>query len=250
MSLNLADAAIDIYAPRKKLMGLLPNPFRALILGSSGAIGSAFMELLQSNPLCSEVVGIHRNSAHPLDYQKPDSIESSAVALSLEAPFQLIINTIGLLHTDEWMPEKRLDDLNAQQLTELMKINAIGPALTIRHFSKLLDPKQSIMVTLSAKVGSIEDNRLGGWYSYRASKAALNMLIKTASIELTRTKPNIVLIAMHPGTVNSRLSKPFRGQEIGRAATLAASDMFQVIANLQKEDSGRFLSYSGEKLPW
>jgi len=131
-----------------------------------------------------------------------------------------------------------------------MKINAIGPALTIRHFSKLLDPQQSIMVTLSAKVGSIEDNRLGGWYSYRASKAALNMIIKTASIELARTKPNTVMIAMHPGTVNSRLSKPFRGEQIGRPASIAAAEMLQVIENLELNDSGSFLTYSGEKLPW
>ena len=148
------------------------------------------------------------------------------------------------------MPEKKLDDLNADQLIELMKINSIGPALTIRHFSKLLDPQQSIMVTLSAKVGSIEDNRLGGWYSYRASKAALNMIIKTASIELARTKPNTVMIAMHPGTVNSRLSKPFRGEQIGRPASIAAAEMFQVIENLELNDSGSFLTYSGEKLPW
>jgi NAD(P)-dependent dehydrogenase (short-subunit alcohol dehydrogenase family) len=148
------------------------------------------------------------------------------------------------------MPEKRLDDLNAEQLAELVKINAIGPALTIRHFSKLLDPKNSIMVSLSAKVGSIEDNRLGGWYSYRASKAALNMLIKTASIEWARTKPNTALIAMHPGTVNSRLSKPFRGEQIGRLASDAVTDMFRVIESLNKEDSGSFVSYAGEKLPW
>ena len=208
------------------------------------------MELLKNNPLCSSVVGIHRHSEHSIDYQDPDSIESCASALSQEAPFQLIINTIGVLHTSSWMPEKKLDDLNAEQLVELMKINAIGPALTIRHFSKLLDPKNSIMVTLSAKVGSIEDNRLGGWYSYRASKAALNMMIKTASIEWTRTKPNTTLIAMHPGTVNSRLSKPFRGEQIGRPAHDAVADMFRVIESLKKEDSGSFLSYSGEKLPW
>ena len=190
-------------------MRLLPNLFSALIIGSSGTIGAAFVGLLKNNPLGSSVVGIHRHSEHSIDYQDPDSIESCAIALSQEAPFQLIINTIGVLHTSSWMPEKKLDDLNAEQLVELMKINAIGPALTIRHFAKLLDPKNSIMVTLSAKVGSIEDNRLGGWYSYRASKAALNMMIKTASIEWARTKPNTALIAMHPGTVNSRLSKPF-----------------------------------------
>jgi len=229
---------------------LLPNPFSALIIGSSGTIGAAFVELLENTPLCSSVVGIHRHSEHSIDYQHPDSIESCATALSQEAPFQLIINTIGVLHTSNWMPEKKLDDLNADQLVELMKINAIGPALTIRHFSKLLDPKNSIMVTLSAKVGSIEDNRLGGWYSYRASKTTLNMLIKTASIEWARTKPNTALIAMHPGTVNSRLSKPFRGEQIGRPAYDAAADMFAVIENLKKEDSGSFITYSGEKLPW
>ena len=231
-------------------MRLLPNLFSALIIGSSGTIGAAFVGLLKNNPLCSSVVGIHRHSEHSIDYQDPDSIESCAIALSQEAPFQLIINTIGVLHTSSWMPEKKLDDLNAEQLVELMKINAIGPALTIRHFAKLLDPKNSIMVTLSAKVGSIEDNRLGGWYSYRASKAALNMMIKTASIEWARTKPNTALIAMHPGTVNSRLSKPFRGEQIGRPALDAVADMFRVIENLKREDSGSFVSYSGEKLPW
>lgn len=231
-------------------MELLPTPFRALVIGSSGTIGMAFMDLLQANPSCSEVIGIHRNSEFPIDYQNVDSIETCAIALSKAAPFQLIINAIGVLHTDQWMPEKRLDDLNVEQLMELMKVNAIGPALTIRHFAKLLDPKNSIMVTLSAKVGSIEDNRLGGWYSYRASKAALNMLVKTTSIEWGRTKPNTALIAMHPGTVSSRLSKPFRGEQIGRPATQAATEMFNVIENLKKEDSGSFISYSGEKLPW
>jgi NAD(P)-dependent dehydrogenase (short-subunit alcohol dehydrogenase family) len=231
-------------------MKLLPNPFRALVIGSSGTIGMAFVDILKNNPACSEVIGVHRHSEFPMDYQNFESIESCANALVSVAPFQLIINTIGVLHTSNWMPEKRLDDLNAEQLMELMNINAIGPALTIRHFSKLLDPQNSIMVTLSAKVGSIEDNRLGGWYSYRSSKAALNMLLKTASIEWARTKPNTALIAMHPGTVNSRLSKPFRGEQIGRPADQAVSDMFQVIQNLHREDSGSFISYSGEKLPW
>ncbi len=231
-------------------MTLLPTPFRALVIGSSGTIGTAFVELLKNNPACSEVIGIHRHSEPPIDYQNFESIEVCANALPPLAPFQLIINAVGVLHSSSWMPEKRLDDLNAEQLMELMKINAIGPALTIRHFAKLLDPQNSIMVTLSAKVGSIEDNRLGGWYSYRSSKAALNMLVKTASIEWSRTKPNTVLIAMHPGTVNSRLSKPFRGEQIGRPANQAASEMFEVIESLEIKDSGSFVSYSGERLPW
>ena len=208
------------------------------------------MELLQADTACSEVVGIHRNSEYPIDYQNPETIETAAKELSLGAPFQLIMNTIGVLHSKDWMPEKRLADLSSEQLIELMKINAIGPALTIQHFSKLLDPKRSVMATLSAKVGSIEDNRLGGWYSYRASKAALNMLIKTAAIELARTKPNAGFIALHPGTVNSRLSQPFGGEKIGRPALDAAADMLKVIQNLGIKDSGCFFSYSGEKIPW
>lgn len=231
-------------------MGLLSNPFRALIIGASGAIGSAFVELLEKDPTCSMVVGLHRQSAPPINYHQPASIEAAAATFEALGPFQLIINTIGVLHSSAWMPEKKLDDLNAVQLSELMQINAIGPALTIRHFSKLLDPQGSIMATLSAKVGSIEDNRLGGWYSYRASKAALNMLIKTAAIELGRTKPHTAVIALHPGTVNSRLSQPFRGEQIGRDSLVAASEMLQVLQDLEQDDSGTFISYAGEKLPW
>ena len=174
-------------------MKILSKPFRALVIGSSGTIGSGFVDLLQNNPSCVGVAGIHRNSIPPINYLDPDTIQANAIALSQDGLYQLIINTIGVLHTSQWMPEKRLEDLNPDQLTELMQINAIGPALTIRHFLPLLDPAGSLMVTLSAKVGSIEDNRLGGWYSYRSSKAALNMLIKTASIELARTKPYTAL---------------------------------------------------------
>jgi NAD(P)-dependent dehydrogenase (short-subunit alcohol dehydrogenase family) len=229
---------------------ILAKPFRALVIGSSGAIGSTFVELLKNDPSCVEVAGIHRKSMPVIDYFDLETIEASAEALSQHAPYQLIINAIGVLHSDRWMPEKRLDDLNPDQFLSLMQTNAIGPVLTIRHFVKLLDPAGSVMVTLSAKVGSIEDNRLGGWYSYRSSKAALNMLIKTAAIELARTKPNIALIALHPGTVNSRLSKPFRGQQIGRPALNACTDMLNVIKSIEVKDSGSFVAYSGERLPW
>ena len=231
-------------------MSLLPNPFNALIIGASGTIGSHFVKLLENHSSCSKVIGIHRNSPHAIDYSHPETIEETANSLAEFGPFQLVINTIGTLHSEQWMPEKKLDDVNQDQLSEMFNTNTIGPALTIKHFSKLLDPKHGVMATLSAKVGSIEDNRLGGWYSYRASKAALNMIIKTAAIEFTRTKPNIALIALHPGTVNSGLSQPFRGQQIGRDPLEAVNDMFNVLAKVNKEDSGSFLTYAGEKLPW
>ena len=208
------------------------------------------MELLETNSSCSAIYGIHRTSPISIDYQDLNTIGAAATALANSGPFQLIINTIGILHSEYWMPEKKLDDLNAEQLQMLMQINAIGPSLTIKHFSKLLDPAGAVMATLSAKVGSIEDNRLGGWYSYRASKAALNMLIKTAAIEFGRTRPNTALVALHPGTVNSRLSKPFKGEQIGRPPADAASDMIKVLLSLSKEASGTFINYLGERLPW
>jgi NAD(P)-dependent dehydrogenase (short-subunit alcohol dehydrogenase family) len=229
---------------------MLPHHFRALVLGSSGTIGSALMRFLESHPHCEQVIGLNRHSVPAINYDAIDSIDSAYEALKTGPRFHLIMNTIGALHSDHFMPEKKLADLNASQLNQQFITNAIGPALCIKLFSQLIDPAGGIYANLSAKVGSIEDNRLGGWYSYRASKAALNMLIKTASIELARSKPNTALIALHPGTVNSRLSKPFRGEQIGRPPLDAASDMLQVIEGLNKEDSGSFISYSGERLPW
>ncbi len=167
-----------------------------------------------------------------------------------QGPFQLIINAAGLLHGPELMPEKKLGDLQLAQLQAVFAVNTFGPALLLRHFAPLLDRHCGRMAMLSAKVGSIGDNRMGGWYSYRASKAALNMLIKTAAIELRRSHPGAVLLALHPGTVNSALSAPFRGAELGRPAGMAATELLQVIDGLGPADSGGFFSYSGEALPW
>ena len=231
-------------------MSLFNKPFRALIIGSSGTIGSALVSALKSRPSCQEVIGLHRNSDPVIDYDHLESIQTAYETLEKLRPFDLIINTIGVLHTQQWTPEKRLADLQANQLQQQFLSNAIGPTLTIKHFSKLMNPAGGVFATLSAKVGSITDNRLGGWYSYRASKAALNMLIKTASIELHRTQPNLVLVAIHPGTVKSNLSRPFRGDEIGRDPSEAASEILSILGNLQASDTGSFKSYRGEDIPW
>ena len=122
--------------------------------------------------------------------------------------------------------------------------------MLLAHFTPLLARERAVFGLLSAKVGSVGDNRLGGWYSYRASKAALNMLVKTAAIEVARQQPAAVLVALHPGTVNSALSAPFRGAEIGRAPAVAAADMLAVLDGLQPQDSGGFFSYTGQALPW
>jgi NAD(P)-dependent dehydrogenase (short-subunit alcohol dehydrogenase family) len=232
------------------MMHSFPEGYCALIIGSSGTIGSAFLELLQADPRCGEAIGIHRHSNPAIDYADESSIGMAAQALASSGPFHLIINAIGILHTEAWSPEKKLADVSYGQLEPLFQINAFGPAVTLAKFSALLSKDNAIMAVISAKVGSIEDNRLGGWYSYRASKAAMNMLLKTTSIELRRTQPNTKLIALHPGTVVSRLSKPFKGEHIGRSAIDAARDMLTVLNQLPPSESGSFYSYSGEKLPW
>ncbi|MGK5015037.1 SDR family NAD(P)-dependent oxidoreductase [Janthinobacterium sp. 61] len=231
-------------------MSSLPDQFNALVLGASGAIGAAFVDLLSAMPRCASVCGLHRHSTPRLDFTDENSIAEAARELATKPRYHLIINAAGMLHDGNLMPEKRLADLNYQQMQAIFQTNTMGPALVMRHFLPLLDGERAIMAMLSAKVGSIGDNQLGGWYSYRASKAALNMLVKTAAIELARNQKHSVLVALHPGTVNSRLSRPFRGELIGRPAHDAASDMLTVLDTLRPSDSGTFLAYDGTRLPW
>lgn len=227
-----------------------PNGFRALVIGASGGIGQAFVQLLSAHPRCAEVVSLHRQSSPPIDFDNEASIANAANSLRGDGKFHLIINAAGLLHTAEFMPEKKLGDLLYAQLEATFRINTFGPALVLRHFTPLLDSERAVLALISAKVGSIEDNRLGGWYSYRASKAALNMLLKTAAIEVKRNNPNAVLVSLHPGTVNTGLSKPFKGEQLGRLPFDAAHDMLAALDPLSPLDTGSFVSYSGERLPW
>ncbi len=227
-----------------------PENFRACVIGASGAIGAAFVDALKNYTRCEHVVALHRNSMPAIDMTDEASIEAAATEIKAQGPFHLIIHAAGILHQQEFMPEKKLGDLNMAQMQTTFVVNTLGPAIELRHFSKLLDKQRGVFALLSAKVGSIEDNSLGGWYSYRASKAALNMMIKTAAIEIKRTQPNAIVIAMHPGTVTSHLSQPFRGAEIGRPAMQAANEMLAVIDQLNAEDSASFLSYNGARLPW
>lgn len=231
-------------------MHTFPDGFRALVIGASGGIGQAFVALLQADPRCGEVVGLHRRSAPRLDFDDEASIANAADALRASGKFHLIINAAGVLHTEGFMPEKKLGDLSYAQLEATFRVNTFGPALVLRHFCPLLDAQRSVLAVISAKVGSIEDNRLGGWYSYRASKAALNMLLKTAAIEVRRSNPQAVLVSLHPGTVSTGLSKPFKGEQIGRAAADAARDMLNVLAQLAPADTGSFVAYNGARLPW
>lgn len=231
-------------------MDNFPDQFHALVIGSSGAIGAACVAALEAMPRCATVRGLHRRSVPRLDFDDEHSIAEAARALSSGPRFHLIINATGILHQGDMMPEKRLADLTYSHLEAIFRINTLGPALVLRHFAPLLDGQRAVMAMLSAKVGSIGDNRLGGWYGYRASKAALNMLVKTAAIELARTQKQSVLVALHPGTVKSALSRPFRGDDIGRPAEIAAADLLRVMDGLTPAESGTFRTYQGEPLPW
>lgn len=232
------------------MMNSLPDQFHALVIGASGTIGSAFVDLLRESPRCASVQGLHRHSHPRLDFADEDSVAEAARALAGGPRYQLIINAAGVLHTPAFMPEKRLAQQAYAQMRATFEVNTFGPALVLRHFAQLLDGDRAVMAMLSAKVGSIGDNRLGGWYSYRASKAALNMLVKTAAIEVARSSGNSVLVALHPGTVSSHLSQPFGGESFGRAARDAAADMLRVLDALTPADSGSFRSYDGAELPW
>lgn len=231
-------------------MQSLPDGFRALVIGASGALGTAFGDLLQADPRCAGVWRLGRQTTVRVDFADEASVAEAASALRQEAPFHLVMVATGVLHLPGVQPEKRLADMSFGAMEEVFRINTFGPALVMRHFAPLLDRQRSVMAVLSAKVGSLGDNRLGGWYSYRASKAALNMMVKTASIEMRRTHPGAVLVALHPGTVKSALSRPFRGDEIGRQPLEAAVAMLETLDGLRAEDSGSFVAYDGARLPW
>ena len=232
-------------------MQSLPPGYQALILGATGAIGGAIAAQLQADPRCAQVLALSRQSTPAIDFDKPDSIAAAAQALRAQGPWHLIVVATGMLTGPTGGPEKRLADLNAAHLAASFATNTIGPALALAHFApQLAKGERSLLAVLSAKVGSIGDNRLGGWYSYRASKAALNMLLKTAAIEVARSHPRATLVALHPGTVDSALSAPFNGAAIGRSPMDAAADLLRVLDSLRPEDTGSFYAYSGERLPW
>ncbi len=230
-------------------MASLGDGYRALVIGASGALGTAFCQQLKQDPRCAGVRELGRHTLPELDLERPETIASAATELATEAPYQLIVHAAGLLHRDRIKPEKSFSAIEQEALQAVFQVNTMGPALVLRHFLPLLDSKGA-MAMLSAKVGSIGDNRLGGWYAYRASKAALNMLIKTAAIELARTCPQSRLLSLHPGTVVSGLSQPFRGASNARPADVAADQLLTLIDQLTPADSGHFFAYDGERLPW
>ena len=231
-------------------MNTLPDGYRALVFGNSGALGQAFLSALESDTRCAVVKGLSRRSIPEFALEDPQSLQACAESLANEGPFHLIIDATGALIIDDTGPEKRLDDIDAQHLQRAMQVNAIGPALLLKYFSPLLATgERAIWAKLSARVGSIEDNRKGGWYGYRASKAALNMFLQTAAIEIARRRPLAVIAALQPGTVRSRLSRPFVGEE-GTDPDIAARKLLQAIDGLQPTGRAHFVDHEGQVIPW
>ena len=232
-------------------MKSFPQSYRALVLGASGAIGSAFERALSRHPGCAGVIGLGRHSDPGFNLDDEASIAACARAVAPRGPFDLIVDATGALTIDGVGPEKRLRDLDAAHLARAFAVNAIGPALLLKHFIPLL-PSQSrcIFATLSARVGSIGDNRKGGWYGYRASKAARNMLLQTAAIEACRQRPQAVFAALQPGTVRSRLSAPFAAGTDAMEPDVSAALLLEALDALPASGAAVFVDYQGRSVEW
>jgi len=225
--------------------------YRALVIGASGAIGNAFANAFANDPNCSHVEVVSRTLNPGFDLQNEHSLQERAEICRLTGPYQIIIDATGALIIDEVGPEKSLASLRQDTLTRNFEVNAVGPILMLRYFAPLLAAGPSMYAKLSARVGSISDNKKGGWYGYRASKAALNMFLQTAAIELQRKNPELQVIALQPGTVRSALSQPFAASvprllEPGESV----AGMLNALKALKPKSGAHYLDYSGEKIDW
>lgn len=216
----------------------------ALVIGASGGIGQALALELEARG--DKVTRLSRVQ-DGLDITDEDSVSEQLE--NLETVFDLIFVATGILSNTRG-PEKSLLSLSSDEMANLFAVNAIGPALVLKHAKRLL-PKNNrcVFAALSARVGSIGDNHLGGWYSYRASKAALNQVIKTSSIELKRTHKHLICVALHPGTVATEFIKNYP-QHQAAPSQKAASHMLSVLDSLTPEDSGQFYDWKGKRVPW
>ncbi len=229
----------------------LPENYSALVVGAHGALGGAFLSCLQDDPRCGAVVAVSRATHGGFDLQDPSSIERLAGDLRDRGPFHLIVDATGALTIDGMGPEKSLARLAPEALQRSFVINAIGPALLLRSLAPLLGSGDAIYAKLSARVGSISDNRKGGWYGYRASKAALNMMLQTAAIELQRRNPGLRVVALQPGTVRSRLSEPFQaGVPVLLEPAESVAGMMRAMMALVPKSGAYFIDYRGEEIGW
>ena len=226
------------------------NKKAALVFGISGGIGSNIYSNLKRKKF--EVYGFSRTT------EPNNNIISEKYLKDLSLKFieqnikiKIFINAIGFLYDNYYSPEKKLQDINQEYMKKCFEINTIPTALMIKYFCPIMTKdEKSIFATISAKVGSISDNYLGGWYSYRASKAALNQIIKTSSIEQKRLNKNLIMVSVHPGTVNTRLSRPYIGKRKVQTPSEAAIKIINLLETLTLEDSGLFFDYNKNIIPF
>lgn len=241
----------------------LGDNLRVIVIGASGGIGKAIIGELSRVSQVNHIYALSRKEQSfsslkvtplPFDFTDEDNIKATASTLGESGKFNLIIVATGFLHNQDIRPEKNMRALSLKNLETNFAVNTFGPALTAKHFLPLVHKnKKTVFAVLSARVGSISDNRLGGWYAYRASKAALNMIIKTLAIEYNRRMKESIIIGLHPGTVDTALSKPFqRDVAQGKlfSSKQSAQKLLTVIDQLSPADSGYLLDWAGVKIPF
>jgi NAD(P)-dependent dehydrogenase (short-subunit alcohol dehydrogenase family) len=231
---------------------LIPDDFHALVVGSSGALGAAFVKYLRMDRRCQNVSELSRTTHPNFDLSRPEDFSDLLESLEMPAALNLIVDATGALSLSGLGPEKSLRALKAAQLRLAMDVNAIGPMLLLSALMPCIKKSGRVLyIKLSARVGSISDNHKGGWYSYRSSKAALNMMLQSAALEWQRTNPAAQVIALQPGTVYSRLSKDFlhattpyvTADESVQSALLA-------LDKLEAKTGAQFIDYRGNSIPW
>jgi len=235
---------------------------RVAVVGASGGIGTAVTRLLAASPGVSLVYALSRSptlvtadklQAVSVNVEDEQSIRSAAESVRSEGKLDLVFVATGMLHDGEDIqPEKRISELQPDVLQRVLYVNAVAPALVAKHLLPALRSRtKTVFAALSARVGSISDNRLGGWASYRTSKAALNMLLKTFAIEHARSRPQSIIAALHPGTVATSLSAPFQARVPERqlfSPETSAAHLLNVINDLRPEDSGGFFAWDGSRI--
>ncbi|MBD3665850.1 SDR family NAD(P)-dependent oxidoreductase [Sulfitobacter sp. TSTF-M16] len=219
---------------------------QALVIGASGGIGGALVKALEERGLRVQTLS---RSVDGFDITDQASVDRALG--SLKGPYDLIIVATGALEIDGAEPEKTIRAISQQAMTDQLTLNAVGPALVLRHAADLL-PKDTrgVFAVMSARVGSIGDNRLGGWISYRTAKAAVNQVVHTASIELARSHPHSICVAMHPGTVKTQFTEKYLGRHPATEPSEAAAHLLDVIDGLVPDDTGQFFDWAGKAVPW
>lgn len=226
----------------------------AVIVGGTGSIGNAIaLEIAQIG--FKEIIKLGTKTSPCINFENENTIQETAQFIKQKnKPISLLFDATGILHdqNNNFMPEKTFKNINLEFAKKNFLINAIGPSLLIKYFAPMLDSEdKSVFATLSAKVGSISDNGFGGWYSYRASKAALNQLIKTASIEMKVKNKKAIFVALHPGTVKSGLSEPFQKSNLKiQEPQESAENLIKIITSIDHTSTGKFFNWDGKELPW